>query len=358
MFILPQSLRNYFVPSALPSSSVSLFAAGGVALVAAALSALRERRAPALACAGAGAVLLALAIFVVPDRDPRLYTLPVVWRTGVNFDWILSTATLLGAMPLIARAVFDRTTPGSVEVIRLLLPLAFVQAFLCFQVFPRAGGNVWIAQGAMVPLLVYLAHRAYRWGTQGIRGRRRRVGAALASAAIPAWLVAQVVAPVVWPGRAHAFMRPIDLPHAAGISLTPSDWKEQAVEGAAMLTAHLRARRPRDARLLLLGSDEMIYFVSGRQHLVPEREYLLYLAALNMLPVSETSALTDAAVRSELARRPDTIVVIQRDSAAASLRVRLPRLARFIGEHYEMDRDIGPYRVLRRRNPGNRAAEK
>lgn len=354
MFILPHSLRNYFVPSALPSSSVSLFATGGVALVAAALLALRERRAPALACAGVGTVLLALAIFVVPDQNPRLYTLPVVWRTGVLFDWVLSTAILLGTMPLFARAVFDRTTPESAAAIRLLLPLAFVQAFLCFQVFPRAGGNVWIAQGAMVPLLVYLAHRAYRWGTRGIKGRGRRVGVALASAAIPAWLVAQVAAPVVWPGRAHAFMRPIDLPHAAGISLTPSDWNEQGLSDAATFVAYLRARRPLDARLLLLGSDEMIYFLSGRQHLVPEREYLLFLAALNMLPVSETSALTDAAARRELARRPDTIVVIQRDSAADSLRVRLPRLARFIKEHYEMDRDIGPYRVLRRRDPGKR----
>ena len=145
-------------------------------------------------------------------------------------------------------------------------------------------------------------------------------------------------------------MRPIDLPHAAGISLTPSDWKEQGLEDAAMLTTYLRARRPLDARLLLLGSDEMVYFLSGRQHLVPEREYLLYLAALNMLPVSDASALTDRAARSELARRPETIVVIQRGSAAASLRVRLPRLARFIGEHYEMDRDIGAYRVLRRRD--------
>jgi hypothetical protein len=94
----------------------------------------------------------------------------------------------------------------------------------------------------------------------------------------------------------------------------------------------------------------MIYFLSGRQHLVPEREYLVYLAALNMLPVSEASALTDRAARTELARRPDTIVVIQRGSAATSLRVRLPRLARFIKEHYEMDRDIGAYRVLRRRD--------
>jgi hypothetical protein len=244
MFILPHSLRNYFVPSALPSSSVSLFAMGGIALVAATLLALRERRAPALACAGVGTVLLALAIFVVPDQDPRLYTLPVVWRTGVIFDWILSTAILLGAMLLIARAVFDRTRPESAQTIRLLLPLAFVQAFLCFQVFPRAGGNVWIEQGVMVPLLVYLAHRAYRWGAQGIRGRGRLVGAALASAAIPAWLVAPVVAPVVSPGLAHALMRPIDLPHAAGISLTPSDWKEQGLEDAATLTAYLRARRP------------------------------------------------------------------------------------------------------------------
>jgi hypothetical protein len=352
MFILPNSLRNYFVPSALPSFGVSLFAIGGLALVAATLLALRERRAPALAYAGVGTLLLALAIFVVAPRPPGLYTLPVVWRTGVNFDWILSTAILLGAMPLIARAIFDRTTPESAAVNRLVLPLAFVQAFLCFQAFPRAGGDVWLAQAAMVPLLVYLGHRTYRWGTQGIGGRGRRVGVALACAAIPAWLVAPVVAPVARLDRAHALMRPIDLPQAAGIALTPSYWKEQSLEDAHALIAYLRERRPPDARLLLLGGDAMIYFLSGREHLVPEREYLIYLAALNMLPVGEASALTDAAARGELVRRPDTIVVIQRDSSAASLRVRMSRLGRFIAERYEKDRDIGPYRVLRRRDAG------
>jgi hypothetical protein len=153
-------------------------------------------------------------------------------------------------------------------------------------------------------------------------------------------------------------MRPVDLPHAAGIALIPSDWKAQDLEDAPALIAYLRERRLPDARLLLLGSHEMIYFLSGRQHLVPEREYLLYLAALNMLPVGEESALTDAAARRELARRPDTIVVIQRDPASASLRIRLPRLARFIGKHYEMDRDIGPYRVLRLRDAGERATAK
>ncbi len=96
----------------------------------------------------------------------------------------------------------------------------------------------------------------------------------------------------------------------------------------------------------------MIHFLSGREPLQPEREYLLFLAATGMLPLRELVTLADGSLLEQLARRPETLVVEHRDASASRLRKALPEVAAWIDAHYEVEAEIGIYRVLRSRAAG------
>ncbi|MBW2232068.1 MAG: hypothetical protein JRG92_15105 [Deltaproteobacteria bacterium] len=346
MFVFPQSLRNYYLPVFLPRPAFALLGLGVATFVASGLLALSGRR----RTARQGALLCGVSLVVAYAVWYRSGTTGLfpdgLWRVSALFDWILPALLVLAATGVLWRDTrngkWEARTSG-------LLVLAFHQAFLCFQIFPRAGHNVWMLGGAMVPLATLLAHRGFLAATGRETTRARRRAAALLCAALPLWLAAPVAAKVLAiivesePGRI------VRLPHAKGLTMDLEDWKLQQVDSLQKLVWHLKATDGPETRVLLIGNELMIYFASDRLHLVPEREFLLYSAASGMIPQSEVHRLGDEEIARRLETATDVTVVISDDPSAMRLLALLPEAGRVITRHYRVDARFGRYAVWRRK---------
>jgi len=338
MFWLPLGLRRYYVPVQLPPTALALMAAGAVSLLTAALQVLGGRRRPAAWAASVGLAALLVGRFVIPTEFPRLYELGVLLGRGpFGLEGLLAPFGLLAAIGL------QRDRFRSAEAVALL-PVLFVSAMLCFEVFPRAGHNLWILHGALMPLLaVVLAGWLRRTGSQG------RWAAGLIALVLPVWLVAPVVRGVLSPLDSASQRRPLALERSEGIRLGPRQLERQHIPEVEELVAWLRVAEPADAPLLLLTNEEMIPLLSGRSRLFSDKRYELFLVGWGMLPVREQRGLDAPAMLARVQAEPDLLVVHRIDASAASLRRALPHLRDYVEKNFQVVARFGPYRVLRAR---------
>ena len=336
MLWLPLGLRRYYVPIQLPPASLALMVAGAVLLLTGALQGLGGRRWPATWTAIVGLVVLLAGRFAIPTELPRLHEWDVLLQRGpFGLEGVLAPFGLLVAVGLHR----DRLRAGEVVA---LLPVLFVSSMLCFEVFPRAGHNLWILHGALMPLLaVVLA------GWLGRTGSARSLAAGLLALVIPVWLVAPVVRGVVWPPDSAAERRPLALERSEGIRLGPRQLEEQHIPDIEELVAWLRVAEPTDAPLLLLTNEEMIPLSSGRRLLFSDQRYALFLAGWGMLSARDQRGLDTQAMLARVKAEPDLLVVHRIDASASNLRRALPRLRDYIQKNFQVVARFGPYRVLR-----------
>lgn len=336
MFSLPFGLRRYYLPVQLPPASLAVMVLGGVVGVTAALLALGGRRRQALWTAAGALAVVAVGRFAIPTELPRLHELDVFLLRGpFALEGVLAPFALLAAIGLHRERFAGRAGIS-------LLPVLFVSSMLCFEAFPRAGHNLWILHGALIPVIAVALGGWLAWS-----GSEGKLAAGLLALLIPVWLVVPIVGGVVWPAESAQERRPLALEHTRGIALGPGQIERQHISDVEELVAWLRAAEPADAPLLLLTNQEMIPFLSGRPTLFADHRYALFLAGWGMLPAAQQRELDTAALLARVKNARDLLVVYRMDPTAANLRRALPRLRDYIEKNFRVVAHFGVYRVLR-----------
>lgn len=355
MFVLPLSLRHYALAVAPPPAALAVLLGGVVCLATAGLLGLAGRPARAAAFAGAGVVGLATSRFAIPTDLPRLFEANVLLaRAPFALEGVLLPVLLLAGLALAARELSGSPPDGTPSRAgrAAVVPTLVVSSLLCFEVFPRAGHNLWILHGALAPLLaLVLARWLERAGPAArirARGRLRWTAAAGLVAMLPVWLVAPIARPVLLPDQPRSERRPVALPRAQGIALDARTAEAMYLTDVEALVSWLATVPPADAPLLMLTNEEMVPFLSGRALLFPERRYALFLAGWGMLPGAEMRTLDTPAMLTRLRDAREVLVVYRPDPTAANLRRAMPRLRDYVEKNFDLVARFGPYRVLRR----------
>lgn len=345
MFVIPRSYQDYYQPVVLPRASISLLSVGLLLLVTAGLGWLRDRRRRAALAAGCGLAVVGVGLYAVSVGSPQLFSREGLLLAPLTFDSALAFISSAAAMAFVIPAL--TRGQGGPEQRRALraLPLLFAQLMLAYQVFPRAGQNLWTIHG-MLPVLLVLG--LHRWADPERFASPRRVRAWAACALValvPVWWVSPVVHAVVEP----TFRRALTLPPARGISISGQEYHEYGIASVEKLVSHLAMLEPRDAPLLVLTNEEMIRFASGRPHLFPDHEFHLFLAGWGLIPKSMLFEVDGAEMLEQLRAEPDAIVVRHGDATSRNLRRAIPRIFGEIERGYRVTERFGPYRVLRSR---------
>lgn len=363
MFALPLSLENYYSPAALPPLSLVVSLAGVVLLGTGVMRGLAGSIRAAVGFGVAGTLVLAVGRFAISTDLPRLYTPEIlVWRApfaleGVLLPGLLFLGMLLLGMLLVGNPLSQRNTqPNAVGEVRLaaLVPVFFTQALLCFEVFPRAGHNLWIMHGALAPLTAWVlgawVESASMAGTTAAPGAVRfRRGVAIACACVvPLWLVGPIVRTVVVPSEGVAERRAPALPGAGGLALGFQQIADQHIDDLEELVRFLDQAAPSDAPLLVMTNEAVVPLFSGRRDLFEDHAYGFFLAGWGMLGPEQRAALDGPRMLERLQRTPDVFVVHQPDATARNMRRALPRIREYVEENFQVVARFGVYRVLRR----------
>jgi hypothetical protein len=344
MFILPLSLRGYYQPAPLPPLALAVVVTGGVAVVVAGLLALGRHSGPAAWLALAAVATLLIGRFAIPNEIPRLYEPAVLLGRGpFALEGVLAPVLLFAALAVSARRIAD--PPAGAARLSVLL----VSSLLCFEVFPRAGHNLWILHGALFPLLaLVLADLLEATGVRrDLQPFWRRAAAAGLVVTLPIWLVIPIVRTVLLPDESASHGRPIALEQARGLSLDARQIEEQRVRDVEELVAWLAAAQPAGAPLLMLTNEAMIPFLAGRPLLFADYSYALFLAGWGMLPAEQWRELDGPELLARVRRAPELLVIHRSDSSAANLRRVQPRLRDYIEKNFQPVARFGDYRVLR-----------
>lgn len=344
MFRLPFTLRGYAQPVVPPPPTVAILFACVICAWLAALCGLAARRRLATALA-AGAVVGALLAFASAPADrPGLRDPAVLLARGpFALEGLLLPLLLLAALALSWRRLRDPARRAPVLAVWIVSSLA------CFEVFPRAGHNLWILHGALAPLLALVLAELLRWSgaSEGSAGRRRL--AVAVALALPVWLVAPLVRTVVWDAAAGD-RRPLALSRARGLRLDAVQRAEQQLPHVEALVSWLATAAPSDAPLLVLSNDDGLVFLSGHPALFADHGFALLLAGWGMLPAERRRELDTEGMLARLERAEGLIVITRAgDPTAANRRRALPRLVEHLERSFEVVERFGPYRVLRRR---------
>jgi hypothetical protein len=350
VLVIPTFMQNYAMPIILPPFGVTLFATGVLGTVIGGLFAVRRQWQWAGGIGAGSAALIGFAAFAVPRTNPELYSAAFIWRTAMPFDWIMPSVLVFATIPFLAIACRDVDDPAGRREISCLLPALLVQGFLAYQIFPRAGTNIFTIQGALMPLLVYLGYRAYRFGIARGAAQPGRIVAAVLCGLTAAWLAAPAAVPVWNRATGRAMMRPAALPHTAGITLPWQEYARIGLEDVSQLVDHIERTAPPEARMLLFSSHHMLYFLSDRAPLADRYEYPIFLTGIRMMPVNEIMLAADRETLARLERSPETIVITHDNRTSRWIRNQLPLTAAYIDAHYALDRRFGPYRLLERRS--------
>jgi len=344
MFVEPTTRLNYARPIVLPSPPAALAALGLASGLGGALLALRGARRGALLAAAAGALAVGggVAWAMVTGRSPlRMFLGLPTSLEGLQLAVIGWLALAVCGSSLRSRSEATRAWG------RLVVPVVFFHLFLCFQGFPRAGPDIHIVQGAqMIALIVVLFGAARALGPFGSRARR---GTAIGLLFTPlVLLLAPVVHEVVTipPGRE------VRLPRAQGITLAFGAIDQLKLVDLELLVDWLTKNGRADAPIFVLGNEELIYYVTGRPPLFPERRADLFWMGWEMLPPDRIRALDEDEMIATLRAHPEALVVDNwRYLPAGRKRRDLSRVWAFLKKDYEVVSRFGAYRVF-----GSRAA--
>ena len=342
MFVLPRQLVNYRFPIVLPPAWLVAATLAAFGALGALLAGLARRSGAALGIAGVAAAAGLLAVLLRPATE---IPWSLLWLSSLVLGHVQPGAIVAGTAALLAWGLL-RGPERDRAVLRVGVPLFFCQAFLVFQMFPRAGVNAFLVQAAALPLLAVLLERVLDGAAPAAApGARRRLAGCI------------VALPLVWvgapalqnlPGQVTGVFQEVDLPGTRGIRLDPA-WLEGRTGRFRELARYLLDREPTGAPLVLLADEQMTLFVTGRDSLFPEADTLLLIAGFNQLSRDGIRAIDQGALIDRLRARPETLVVDGGDRMAKRLRISLPELARFVDRNYVVERSFGTLRVLRSR---------
>ena len=332
MFVLPRSLVNYALPLALPPwGAFAVLAAGACAIAAPPLALRGTPRAAGVA------LFAAAALAWVGSQQVSLARMLTVGPA-------LFEPVQLALIAALGLAVFGPSI-GSGRVSPALPALVFTHLLLCFQGFPRGGVDVYLTQGAQMPLL------AVALGTVGARlptTPSRRLGGVALSLAL-AWLAFPAAQGVVQTARAPLATRALALPGFESVHMPTRVLREFEIDDLERLAAALAIAEPADAALVHFHHDLSLAFASSREDLFADRRARLFWVAWDMLPASEIAKLEEDLMIERLAATPDAIVVDRHGEGTERLRRALPKFATFLDVHYQATAQMGPYRTLRRK---------
>jgi len=129
--------------------------------------------------------------------------------------------------------------------------------------------------------------------------------------------------------------------------------RSAAAHHMSELIAWLDTALPRGERVLMVPTNGMIEFLSGRRSALEEDDFWLYAATAGpQVSVGDARRLFDEddAIRRIDERRP-VVVRDNRPPGAQRFRETFPRLARYIDGRYRAVAAFGPYEVLTRESP-------
>jgi hypothetical protein len=351
MFIEPLSRESYYVAAVLPPLGLGVAVLGAAALVTAMLAALGGRRRGGWVLGAVGVLALATGRFAIPSEYPRLFEAATLgWRAPFALEGVLAPCLLLGAAGL-ALARLSRSADEHAP--RALLPVLFVSSMLCYEVFPRAGPNLWILHGTLSPLFALVLDAGYRLALRPDAQRWRRLAAAALLAVLPLWLVAPIVRPVVAASEPASERRALTLARTQGLAFGPRQIEQEHLADLERLIDFLRAAEPPDAPLLVMSNEALIPLLAERRQLFERESYSLFLAGWGMLSAAALQPLDSEPMLERLRATPEVLIVHRRDATAANLRRALPRIRRFVEQNFEVVARFGVYHVLRRSTPSD-----
>jgi hypothetical protein len=210
-------------------------------------------------------------------------------------------------------------------------------------------GDIWHVIAILpscLPLLAHQLERFWRLPNRGDRSPRDwQLGAGLAISVLVVALVLPAVRDLVRErGRVHAFAQP--LPRAAGVVGDSNPYS--STRNGGKLIRYLNREGRRDAPIYILSSKQLFYFLTDRVSIVQEFEFVLYLAAMDLIPEESARELVD---EDELIRRIKNVhpLIVDDDFGPHGENVKrmFPRLASFILGQYTLEKEFGKFRVLR-----------
>jgi len=112
-----------------------------------------------------------------------------------------------------------------------------------------------------------------------------------------------------------------------------------------------------DERIFVICGDQVIYFLSERDSILPKENYFTYLSNFKFIDSESDARLTDAQIVQELIARPPRFVIQKRnDRKTDDFFTTWPRTASHIGRAYSRAVEFGQFQVLELR--GSRPAGK
>ncbi len=154
-----------------------------------------------------------------------------------------------------------------------------------------------------------------------------------------------LAAPLVRGLAAERQRRP---PSAGSFAHATRIWSpDPRFEGGQRLVVMLDTRWPRDVPLLVLPSEQMTYFLAGRETALPLDEYTFYLLTADLLSAADAHALSDEqAMIARLDERRPILVERTRDGGGAErIRTAFPTLGAYLATHYRSKESIATYMV-------------
>jgi hypothetical protein len=366
MFVFPRTYVNYYIAAPIPPLSLSLFMLGTIGVISSVLLMIRGKRASAVILGTLALGLMGVARYAVPVGELQsvhvnfmgsnvvvglyLYNLRVLlWEVWNFLSGVESPAISTIALAVFASSFLRPAETRPSRVLGVVIPLVFFQTLMCFQVFPRATYNLWLSQGALVPLLTLVLFQWYRLGAPAGASLRGKVAAAVVTALLPLWMVGSAVKDVVHLSGVVGLQRPLNLPATGGITLGDREIAWKHIDELERLVAFLRTQTPEDAPIFLLTNEPMILFLSQRQTLFPERAFYLGVLEGGLLSEAQRHMLDVDAMIQRLENTPEAILILRPDASSARLLEALPRLRDFVNERCDVVARIGAYRILRQK---------
>jgi hypothetical protein len=338
MFVYPSELVHYALPTSAPIRGACWLALALAAAELALLGVIRGKRRALFALIPA-----AYAAFELQAR-----------AEGTLGYWVASGAELAPAalaylgVAFCARDLLRRETLTPRARSAFAATLLF-QILLCFQIFPRAGFNLYL----MLPLapltLAPSLELARAWIARPAAALRCPK---LAWAALIAPLVL-AIAPGCWQStgeltRADRASRTLEIAGLRGLSPCCDEAAGAELADFVALLSALERLDPRDAPLAMLGNHFMLHFASARPDLFADEAYSFHLYAWDMLPTRLRERVDPPGLVERLAAHPNAIVVTADDFGTANLQRVFPELFAFVAQNYRAVQRIGTYRVWRR----------
>lgn len=163
---------------------------------------------------------------------------------------------------------------------------------------------------------------------------------------VAALLVAGLAAAVVGDQMRGLLAMRARRPPGAGLPRATGVWDPSPrYEEGRQLVAYLAAQEEPHAPMLVLPSEQTLYFLAARPSALQEAEMAFYLLCFSFSTADEVRSLVDeGAITAALARRRP-LVVERKGPALDRFRGTFPALTNFLDVHYRTRDTLGPYTV-------------